>query len=486
MSRRVALVGVFVLGLATIGRADIAPRWSDSSLARFSELILTGRVVRVASGWDREVNSLYTYVTIDVADVFKGWIPESQITLKQLGGTIDDIAFDVPGQPTFSEGEVALLFLEVRPRDSTLYTAAMWQGKWDIGLDRVSGQQLASRARPGDRGQSTGSAKDVRFLSSFASQLRALGNSSGGLRLSRPIQARPPETPIGAAGTVSAAFKLVGPARWNEVDNGAAIPIDVQNGGNSNLGGGIAQISNASGLWNGAGSKFRFGGGNLRGPRCWHSFEGNHRVSLTFNDPCGEIDEGGGELAVTGIWSTSSGGKTINGTLFNVITQAAVVYGITSYMSNPGCFQDITTHELGHTVGLGHPANFGPIMYGTISNSCFSGPRGLASDDKAGIQFIYPNATSCSAPGAPVNLKATKSGNIITLSWSPPTSGGAATSFVLQAGSSSGASNLFDGGVGSTPKISFQVPNGIYFFRVKAKNACGTSGASNQVMVIVP
>jgi hypothetical protein len=194
-------------------------------------------------------------------------------------------------------------------------------------------------------------------------------------------------------------------------------------------------------------------------------------------------------LAAGGSFSTSSGAKTVNGRLFMAFDRGGVIFNdgpnAMSYLSNSGCFQDALTHELGHTLGLDHSATIADIMYQSIPSSCFSGPRGLGPGDRAGVQFIYPTSSPCSPPDEPQNVKVAKSGNIITLWWSTPISG-ASPSYILQAGSSSGASNLFDASVGNTTKLQFQLPNGTYFFRVKAKNSCGTSGASNQIMVVVP
>ncbi len=91
----------------------------------------------------------------------------------------------------------------------------------------------------------------------------------------------------------------------------------------------------------------------------------------------------------------------------------------------------------------------------------------------------------CAAPGPPVGLNATVDGSTVTLGWSPPASGGAAAGYVLEAGSSSGAIDVasFD-----LPANSFSTvaPNGTYFVRVRATNACGVSPPSNEATVVVP
>lgn len=75
----------------------------------------------------------------------------------------------------------------------------------------------------------------------------------------------------------------------------------------------------------------------------------------------------------------------------------------------------------------------------------------------------------------------------VVLTWSPPTAGDPPTSYVLEVGSASGLSDLVNTETGSaTPFFAADnVPAGTYFVRVRAKNSSGTSGASNEVQVIV-
>jgi hypothetical protein len=65
----------------------------------------------------------------------------------------------------------------------------------------------------------------------------------------------------------------------------------------------------------------------------------------------------------------------------------------------------------------------------------------------------------------------------------------AATSYQLEAGTVAGLSNAFNGDVGASPSQQFDVrgvPAGTYFVRVRAKNGCGTSGPSSEIVVTIP
>ena len=60
------------------------------------------------------------------------------------------------------------------------------------------------------------------------------------------------------------------------------------------------------------------------------------------------------------------------------------------------------------------------------------------------------------------------------------------TGYTVIAGSAAGASNVFNGSVGLTNTVSASVTSGPYFIRVVADTACGSSAASNEVLVSVP
>jgi predicted phage tail protein len=91
------------------------------------------------------------------------------------------------------------------------------------------------------------------------------------------------------------------------------------------------------------------------------------------------------------------------------------------------------------------------------------------------------------APGVPPNLTSSVNGTTVTLTWLVPTSLDPATSYVIEAGSSAGSTNIavFDTLSAATSFTVTGVPAGTYFVRVRARNSAGTSAASNEVVVIV-
>jgi predicted phage tail protein len=129
-----------------------------------------------------------------------------------------------------------------------------------------------------------------------------------------------------------------------------------------------------------------------------------------------------------------------------------------------------------------------------VSWSCFTssatagsfGPAGCAT--RLTTARLLPTAGApVAAPDAPTNLTSTVSGSVVTLSWTAAATGEAATSYQIQAGSSTGQTNIatFDTGSTATSLAIFNVPAGTYFVRVRAVNSIGASAASNEVQVVV-
>jgi predicted phage tail protein len=130
-----------------------------------------------------------------------------------------------------------------------------------------------------------------------------------------------------------------------------------------------------------------------------------------------------------------------------------------------------------------------------VSWSCFTSGSASSAFGPAGCPTrtttsrLLPASTGAPiiAPNPPTSLTATVSGSVVTLNWSAPVGGDAPTSYQIQAGSSSGQTNIatFDTGTTSTTLAIFNVPAGTYFVRVRGVNSAGASGASNEIQVVV-
>jgi subtilisin-like proprotein convertase family protein len=109
-----------------------------------------------------------------------------------------------------------------------------------------------------------------------------------------------------------------------------------------------------------------------------------------------------------------------------------------------------------------------------------------AASNEATLVVGAGGSGSCSSgPGSPSGLQAVVNGSNVTLGWFA--AAGGPTSYVLEAGSFPGAADLAVSDTGSTATTltATNVGGGTYFVRVRARNACGSGGASNEVTVIV-
>ncbi|MEZ5290332.1 MAG: matrixin family metalloprotease [Vicinamibacterales bacterium] len=101
---------------------------------------------------------------------------------------------------------------------------------------------------------------------------------------------------------------------------------------------------------------------------------------------------------------------------------------------------------------------------------------------------IVLNVQPCTAPpAAPIGFAGSVNGSFVSLAWSPPATDPSPTSYVLSAGTAPGLSNITVYDTGSTATaLGAPAPPGTYYIRAASKNACGTSGPSNEVVLVVP
>jgi hypothetical protein len=129
---------------------------------------------------------------------------------------------------------------------------------------------------------------------------------------------------------------------------------------------------------------------------------------------------------------------------------------------------------------FGEAFTFAGVPPGTYTLSVIAANASGASAPSNTVTLTFPEACT-GVPAAPVNLQAWRAGSTIYVSWSPPASGPAVTSYTVQVG------GAFVGGFRTTGRtLSGVAGPGTYTLSVVGENVCGTGVATPEQTIVVP
>jgi hypothetical protein len=433
-----ALVLLTLISLVVSTDASVVIPLTDDNLIAGADVIVLGLVTRITSHADTS-GEISTYITLSLDEVLKGALSGPEITIREIGGVVGDRQTWTSANPEFVVGERALLFMDQR-RDGTLRTYQLYMGKFTIVTDPASGDRVAVRGVPrrvttmprlgggavtAPPGAVTAPLGDVaRRLDDFSQVVRERAFDP------RPPTARPrPALPFVSAIVPSTGrwqdhqeFRFLGDpnppaavdpnrtlARWFEPDTNNPITFRIFTDGEPQAPTlGFDQIRAAFRAWSRVPtSSFRMAEGQPISGVGGHVTDGVNTIS--FRDPLDEISDPVDCAGLLGMAFTSGTleQKTVNGRVFNRFTEADLVIadgwdGCGFFYENFNNFAEVITHELGHTLGLGHSAdmsadsvNLGGRSGATMTAQAHFDGRGagLHADDRAGLTFIYPGRT---------------------------------------------------------------------------------------------
>jgi hypothetical protein len=134
----------------------------------------------------------------------------------------------------------------------------------------------------------------------------------------------------------------------------------------------------------------------------------------------------------------------------------------------------------------GNVGNTTTLSASAPSGTYFVRVRAVNSDGMSApsheLAVVVGAAAPCAMPSPPASVTQSVSGTNVTVGWSAVSG---ATSYQLEAGSVSGAANLFSGDVGSVTSLNASVALGTYFVRLRSRNPCGMSAPSSEVVITV-
>lgn len=384
---------------------------NDAELAWQSQAVVLGKVISVAPEYEPAMHSVRTRVTIALESLVGGQVQGGTIELTELGGDVPGLSEKVFGAPSYRVGERVLIFLQ-RDARGRLHTTGLSAGKYTVEASST-GMWVARREyrgarvlRPRSRRFDHDPQPEERPLNDVIAEVQHAFAARG---LATPrVELSPPGV---EDLEYSAPFTLLSNARWFSVDAGSPVSFVLDVRGLQALGPSATEqaVMAAMAAWSGVpDSLLRF---EIAGKEDPIGFEGcSGPNSITFDDPFGEVGDPTncrGILALGG-YCSSKLGVVRNGVPFDDISVAKIVFnngwdgcGIWT----PCNVEEVATHELGHTIGLGHSSDANATMaaYAHFDGRCAA----LTTDDVNGLRFLYgnPRPDLVFLPRSPVSLR---------------------------------------------------------------------------------
>lgn len=122
------------LGTISISGTTVIPMDLDDLVGQ-ADRIIVGTVTASEAYWNESPRVILTRHTIAVSETLKG-ITSSHVDVTTVGGSIGDLALEVPGMAAFREGESAVIFLNRRGGFNTV--VGLSQGKFGIRRGRAA------------------------------------------------------------------------------------------------------------------------------------------------------------------------------------------------------------------------------------------------------------------------------------------------------------------------------------------------------------
>lgn len=479
---------------------------SDAQLIEKSPVIVRGTVISstpVAQG-----DAIWTETLLRVDAPIKGGVT-GVITIRELGGILGDRITKIYGSPEYVAGEKVFAFLAKTPRGD-YQTVDLFAGKFSARADAGRTLWVRSEDEPHvDLLDADLEPLPANTLQRDASGFEGYVNDRVAGREGNPSYTVPGIRHNGLRAEEN--FTLIAEPtvyRWFAFDSGTRASWRSSGSQPGYSGGGINEVRSGMSSWtsySGAKILYSYDGTFSSAPAGLERSNGINEVLL--NDPLSEIagsfnpSTGGvvGRGGFNGVsssrtWTSPfSADATHQGTFraWDIIEGNLVIQdGVTpSAGMSSNRLAEIIAHEFGHTLGLGHSADAGALMYSSVTGI---GPS-LRDDDRVAARWLYPASGGsppppppppATAPAAPTNLSASLSGTAVQLRWRDNASDELGQTIYYAAGNGSFA-KAGDVAAGDETVNLTGFNDGTWRFYVTAFNSAGESGASNTATLTI-
>lgn len=401
---------------------------SDEELAFRAPVIVRARVgaseARIEKSGEGEI--VVTRTEFEPLEVFKGAIASPMFSIELPGGEAGGVFYEIPGTPSFRPGGEVILFLSPTSQaESDRFGLTEFAlSRFEIVTDAV-GRRFAVRPdfSPSDDDHLSrrenvlparaGARHPRRDADSFEAALRSLGSGEEFL----PIRYASPRGEASAAGLLSPLWVNIGGAeggnrlyRWFW-DTGRSSPAQVvavgTQSGLSDGSDGLASVENAAVRWSAIpGAAVLYSPASGSAQVVVNLDVASHGSYWSEPIPC----TSGGVLGVGGPGPSSGAGSFKGDGNYAAVTSGSVwMRKLTGGCYSWRWFRTAVLHEVGHTLGLGHPD-----QSSSVHSTTSAADRGVAvmrssiptalpdtpqADDIAAILWLY--GTGVTAPAIP-------------------------------------------------------------------------------------
>ena len=422
MRRRSALAAAaLLLVLSAAASASTVRYVTDAALIAQSDRVVHGRVIAQRTTRNGSARAIYTVTTLAVIEDLTG-VDSTTVEVWELGGTVGRDALYVGGAVRYEVGSEVVVCLRRGPRG--LHAIGMGLSAFDLAADADGRPRLMRQVRDtlvlgGPRRLPNPTLDEFRDL---AQRVTGRAAHAGRTAASAPPETRRRQDANGATGAV-----FVDGSRWREADSSSPIRYYLNSGAVSPIypADASSALQTALAAWTNPASAsivLQYGGFTSQptseGP--WNGTIPANSVVISFEDPDHEIDDP--VLAFTASYSIAGAGGTLHGTSFSGLTDAAIKFNNAADL--PPSFRQsldftrVLTHEVGHSIGLGHTQDDGTvadpqadIMFASCCSVATPTPPSIGPDDLDSLTYLYPAGGACTYAVGPSSAGVSPAGN---------------------------------------------------------------------------